>query len=242
MINNIIKKVINELKDNKNKLKEMEKIDRKYNNIIINLEDVIKYIENYKDMPIEKKNQKIIAIYRGNPYITIDLCMQAILNNCKIFLITEDVMFGVNSLIIKIFQQNTQLIVFKNLMSTSEIIKMTNEVDRIMVIGDITRYQILRKNIEKIEFKPYNNIAIYYDDEKFEELIENICGYADETEDDIEIYTRDVGDIAKDIFIEKVLILSEDKKLIEKAHKVLKDKTIIINKNPLEKLENKYYI
>lgn len=240
--NKIINEIILKLKNNKEQLERVEKIDKRYNNINIDLQEIIKYIENYKDKKIEKRNQKIIAIYRGNPYITIDLCMQAILSNCKIILITEDVMYGVNTIITKIFQSESELIIFKNYMSNSSIIKISDKIDKVIVIGDIGRYQTLRKSFNCIEFIPYNNIAVYLDNEKFEEIAQKICEYAEEYEDDIEFYTRNIEDISKDTFVDKVLLLTEDKKLIEKANKILKDKTILINRNPLEKLNNRLYI
>lgn len=240
--NKIIDEIISKLKKNQGELKKVEKIDKRYNNININLKEIIEYIENYKEKKIEEKNQKIIAIYRGNPYITVDLCMQAILSNCKIILIIEDVMYGVNTIITKIFQSISELIILKNCESNSSIIQISHKIDKVIVIGDVGRYQTLRKSLKNIRFIPYNNIAVYLDDDKFEEIAQKICEYAEEYEDDIECYTRNLEDISKDIFVDKVLLLTENKKLIEKANKILKDKTILINRNPLEKLSNKLYI
>ena len=241
-INKIIYKIITKLQNNKQRLKKIENMDRKYNNISISIEELIKYIENHKNKKVETKNQKIIAIYRGNPFITIDLCMQAILSNCRVTLITEDVMYGINTIITKIFQSESELIILKNCIQNSNIIEISSNMDRIIVIGDIGRYQILRKYIKNIEFIPHNNIAIYLENEKFEDIAEMLCEYAEEYEDDIEVYTTNIEDIAKDKFVDKVLLSTENKELIEKADKILKDKTIIINRNPLEKTENRYYI
>lgn len=243
MIEKIINEIISKLKENKSQLEKVEKIDKKYNNLSINFENIIKYIEHYRNEEIKEKNERIIAIYRGNPYITIDLCMQAIINNCKLVLITEDVMYGMNLLITQIFKSVVKdMIIYKNCIQNKKIIEISSKFDRILVIGDTLRYQCLRGKIKNIEFIKYNNIAIYLDDEKFEEIADKICEYGDEYEDDIEIYTENMENIAKDIFVEKVLILSENKKLIENAKKVLKDKEILINRNPLEKLINKDYI
>lgn len=247
-INEIIDNVIIKIKENKNELKKIEEIDKRYNNINIEVDNIIQYIENYRGKKIESRKENIIAIYRGNPYITIDLCIQAILYDCKVLLITEEVMYGVNAIITKIFQnilenlKMNKLITYKDCVENKSIIEKASKAHRVIVIGDAGRYQYLRKNIKNIEFKPYNNIAIYIDNEKFEGIVEKMCEYAEEYEDDIEVYRQNIEDIEKDIFIEKVLLLTEDENIIKKAKEKLITKKIIINKNPLEKLVNKYYI
>lgn len=107
-LNNIINSFKNELKKQEQVFYEMYKTDNKKCNQIIDFDKVLNLLEEYKNEKITERTEKEIVIvsYYGSPYITINLCMQALINKKAIIAIIEDKMLATNSLIISIFNRD----------------------------------------------------------------------------------------------------------------------------------------
>lgn len=107
-LNNIIKSFKNELKKQEQVFYEMYKIDNKKCNQVIDIDKILNLLDEYKKEEILNIVEKkiVVALYYGNPYITINLCMQALVNKRAIIAIIEDQMLAINSLIVSIFNRD----------------------------------------------------------------------------------------------------------------------------------------
>ena len=100
---NVINDAIKLFNENKNvlyKAYELDETDFEYEYI-----KLIKIIEEYKTRSIPKKNIGAICITDGNPYITMHLCMQAILSESVILINNQDTMNNLNRVILDIFKE-----------------------------------------------------------------------------------------------------------------------------------------
>lgn len=107
-LNNIIKSFKNELKKQEQVFYEMYKIDNKKCNQVIDIDKILNLLDEYKKEEILNIVEKkiVVALYYGSPYITINLCMQALVNKRAIIAIIEDQMLAINSLIVSIFNRD----------------------------------------------------------------------------------------------------------------------------------------
>lgn len=227
-----------ELEKNSETIKQLLKIDQKYCNIQINLEklkNVIKYLKNEK-LDI-KKEQKVIIKYNGNPCITLNLCILAIITKNIIIFDYENNMVGINFLIIQIV--NNILKKYK----TDRLIYLINEnkdADKIICIDDINQYNryLQEKNI-KIQFYSYDYIDFYSDSDEFEEIEELIYQYAENNLIPIEKYSELDIDEASQMMQKgignNVVVLTNNEKTKEIFNRKIKHKKLYINKNPFEK-------
>lgn len=106
-LNNIINSFKKELKRQEQVFYEMYKLDNRNCKQVIDFNKILNLLEEYKKENIlDKSEKKIVAVsYYGSPYITINLCMQALINKKANIAIIEDQMLAVNSLIISIFNR-----------------------------------------------------------------------------------------------------------------------------------------
>lgn len=106
-LNNIINSFKNEFKKQEQIFYEMYKLDNEKCKQVIDFNKILNLLEEYKKENIlDKSEKKIVAVsYYGSPYITINLCMQALINKKAIIAIIGDQMLAVNSLIISIFNR-----------------------------------------------------------------------------------------------------------------------------------------
>ena len=217
----------------------------------IKIKELFNIIDEYKQSEcILAEDERKIVVYKGDPYLTLHLCIQALIRRNKVLLFHEKFMLGVNEIIIKIFNNVLKSYNIYNLINeisnytVKEIKKIENYFDEIIVIGDTTSYQALEN--DSIKFYPYNNIMLYCDTKELEKLQEAIFIYANENQYEIEIlYEENIDDIINiinsDVFVNVAVLLTRNPQNKEKFEKNIKDKEIYVNDNPFKKEVGKVY-
>lgn len=252
-------KLLNEILDvlkesilaNSNLIMEANKEDVKINKRQVKIIDFINIVDSYrKNECILNDDERKIVIYKGDPYLTLHLCLQSLTQRTKILLMQEGFLPGVNEVLIKIFKKVLQDYKIYNLIdeikySLEEFNEIKYLFDEIIIIGNSTIYQILEKN-EKIKYYPYNNIGLYCDSDELLKLQEAIFIYANENEYEIEIYYEDDIDkviemINYDQMKNIAILLTQNNMHKEKFENEIKNKMIVINENPFKQEANSMY-
>lgn len=146
------KKILNDIyffiKENTDEIKKSNRIDLQFNNFKISLDKIIQIINKYKiKTPSDNFNNKTIAItYYGDPYITFNLCLEAIKTKTRIILLIEDKnlilnLFFVN-LINEVLQEHNiyNLISICNVVNREEIAKNCSKFTKLICIGNELEY------------------------------------------------------------------------------------------------------
>ena len=247
-------KIIEEYKDsiieNKDTLLELYKIDKEVSEKFINLDTIISLLDSYKNEKINKnKKQVIVASFYGNPYITINLCMQALLQNRGTIIAIKDVMLGTNTLLVKLFNDVLkshkigEMIYLKNnyLKNNLGIEELKNIEDRITYtycIGNSnTFYKLYKSNVKNLKYIPFKNTALFVNNEKFEELKYELYKYCTKNSIEIEIYDDVdvfIDCVNVDKSLEMAIVISDSKKEINKCKQNIKNLKVFINKNPFK--------
>ena len=227
LYNAMLSSIQREIVNHKSELKEIEKIDLKYDKINIQINNLLDIIEEYKGKEIEKRKEKITYICNGNPYIVLNLIMIAIIKGLDIKINIDNVMTGVNKYILKLINN----ILKKNKIDIK--IELTQNIDgeKLIFIERINDFNISKNTKKEVCFVAYQGIDIYSESEEFEELYEKIYNYAIDMNIDIDIF-EDEG-------IEAMLKYGKgSKKLILTNREEIKDqykyKDIYINENPFK--------
>ena len=247
----LINKINKEIKLNEETIKKMNDIDSKYYDMKINIEsiiDILKIFKNYKT-----KNQNVtkntLTIASGNPYITIAICMKAIIENRNQIIDIDQRMLAVNTILVSIIQKvikenNKKLeIKIENDISQEKINK--NNIEIIEIIDNIEKYKELKENIKsKIDIKNIHllDIELYTDTEELKELQDTIYDSCTENFIGIEIYEeKNINEL-----IDKVskigdknwlVILSKEPNISEEEIKQKTNyKKVTINKNPFKEI------
>ena len=230
-----------ELKDREIEIEERLAIDFKYSKMKVSLEMLEKVVNTLKDEKLDiNQEQKGLIRYNGNPCITLNLCILAILTKTIIILDFNNYMIGINKLIIEMI--NEQLYKYK----TDELIffieenKQVKELNKIICIDDINKYNsYLRQGITNAKFYSYEYIDFYYDNEELEDLIKMVYQYAESEQIPIESYSElDLDNAVKMIqngIGAKILLLTNSNETKKIFRNNIKNKKIYINKMPFEK-------
>lgn len=221
------------IKQNTQTIEELLKIDNQYNKTKINVNMLIEVIQKLKYEELEVQGeQKIRIIYNGNPYITMNLCILAILTQNMIILDYEENFHGTNSFIIQVVNNllKNKLIYFPN-----EEIK----ADKIICIDDINKYNsyLHQANIN-IKFYSYNYIDFYSDCDEYEEIQDLIYKYADENQIPIEVYSELEATLAIQMMKKGlgkiVVVLTNNNEIKQIFRENITTKELFINKNPFK--------
>ena len=236
---NIILELKNKIKENQNIISELLKIDYKYCKIKTTIEILEKVLNSFENEKIDIKQQQTILInYNGDPKITLNLGMLAILTKNTIILENNKNMLGVNRFIVEIINNTLKKYQTDKLIYLSENYTEEN-IDKIICIDDINRYNkyLIDKN-EKVKFYSFNYLDLYRDSEEFEEIEELIYQYAETAQTNVESYSElDVNTAIQMISTglgTEVVLLTLNEKTKEIFEKNIKNKKIYINKNPFE--------
>ena len=246
--NNILNATIESIKDNKNVFLSLNKEDNEVAYFHFDVNKLIEILKKYKNKCIAKKGKKTLLIsHYGNPYITAMLCVESLMNNSEIIIGIENLCYGVNKGIVRVFNnvlkeyKIDRQIDLKNNLLNQEIEKMS--IDKIICLGIFNTYEDY-KNISKfeIEFIPLYNLFLYYDSEEYDELVEKIRIYSIDNFFEVEIldYEEDFEEVLYIKNFEKryfSVLLSKD---IEKQHLFKendKSKILCINENPFKNFE-----
>lgn len=251
IFNKILDEILIEINNNEDIIEVMNKIDGDFYSININNNTFVNIINKYKNRKVTQKEKttNTLALYYGNLYITINLCLEAIRSNTRIFIGIEDMQLGMNKLIINIINTILKnykifnLIKLENLLSIKEIEEKSKEVDNIICIGNKDLYYIyLKKGIKKLNFYPYNNTDLYCDSKDFEELKYLIYNYAYENNLELELYDDlDINKVINNINNYgqkyKSVILTSNKKNAETFIRKIKSEKIYVNENPFKDMD-----
>lgn len=246
----IIKRIIINLKENKNIIRKLNEQDKKHYDFELNLEKLIEIVTNNQYMEINQNNKNIFVISLGNPYVTMLVCLEAILAGCKLFLDVNEICYGVNKGIVGVINRSLNdlkidnSIIMCNNFKTKDI--QQKNIDKIICLGDNNSYMIYRK-MKDVEVKhiPLFNIKLYYDDEQYDDLVKQIYNYAIDNFFEIEIFDND-EDFKEVVNIINIcpekncsVFLSKDEKKQDIFKNKIKDGIICINENPFKKFEYK---
>lgn len=246
-LNKIIREFKEELTENKEKIIEIYKVDSKNCMQSINFDTMLDILKTYENEQISKKNKKtiIVALYYGNPYITINLCIQALLQKKAIIVVTCDSLLGINKFIINIFNtilkkyRINSIIKLFNCVKIDEIKKIGKYIDKIICIGNTNLYyQLKKQEIEKLEYIPFKNTAIYCDEDEYSQLQFELYNYLTKIGIEAEICEEDIEEFIEYVNLnnelENIVILSKSNEVIQKAKQKIKKHKIYINENPLK--------
>lgn len=227
-----------EIEEHNQIIEELLKIDKKYSKTKINLKLLKEVIERLKDEKLEIQNeQKIVITYNGAPYITLNLCILAILTKNIIILDYGDNWKGINSFLL----QTVNNVLKKYKTDNLTYIKDNNQnySDKIICIDDINKYNsfLLEKNT-KVKFYSFNYIDFYRDCNEYEEIEELMQQIAEENQIPIEIYSelenKDAVKMIKNGFGKIVVVLTNNEETRQIFEENIKNKKIYINKNPFK--------
>ena len=232
-----------QLEKQENEIKELLKLDYKYSKMKIDLKEfknILHQLEN-ETLDISNKEQKVVIKYNGNPYITLNLSVLALLTRTIIKLDCNQCMYGTNSIIVKTI--NNVLADF----CTDKLIDLEYEsiteenIGKIIIIDDINQYNLykLHKNINA-KFYCHNYIDFYEEGYEFEDIAELIYQYGENNQIHIESYSELEAEKALNMILKNglgkaIVILSTNDKTKQLFQNNIKGKKIYINKNPFEK-------
>ena len=249
---NLLNKIIKRMKEEEKNIYKANQIDRKHYKMKVNVNRFIQIAETIKDKDIgEFTDKNVMITHNGNPYMTYILAIKAICSNTNLEICVNETMLGTNSVIATIIEEVLKELKIKThiaIIRTLDIQTLKNQKNiSIIVLQDKAQYsQLLRAKVPNVVYKPIYNVALYIDDEEFEEIQQDIIQYCDENFIEIEIYdAEDVEDAIEQLEAdnegEYALILTKQKVDMDKI-KELKEKEnidIYINKNILIDLEER---
>lgn len=254
----LLKEILYELKkkivEKKDLITVANKEDIKVSKKQVKIKELLKIVESYENSEcVMNSDERKIIVYKGDPYVTLHVCLQALTLRNKILLVQNNFMFGVNEVLIKIIEtifneyKISNLITHSNDYDAKEIISFKKMFDQIIIIGDTTMYQQLQDE-EGIEVKyyPYNNICIYSDNTEFNKLQEAIFIYANENQYEMEVlYEDNVEDVIHEInandFIDTAILLTKNAESEELFKVMIENKQVYVNDNPFKREVGKIY-
>ena len=152
-MNKIINESIKWFNENKNvlwKAYEADKSDFEYEYI-----KLIKIIESYKEKEIKKEDCGLICITDGNPYITMHLCMQAMLSESLILICNQNEMNNLNKTIIRICKEISNFAPrFEKSITAEKLYLFTeNGREKIIVFNNKKKYEVYKSFDLPVAFK-----------------------------------------------------------------------------------------
>ena len=242
----IMTSVIELIKDNKSILEKIKKEDYDVISFEVDIDKIINILkENINRKKSDLSSAKVLAKHYGNPYLTTLICVESLVNNSSVTIGIEDLCLGVNKAIVKIFNDifaENKLgirINLKNNMTKNEI--ENSNFDKIICLGNSSSYSELRrikgpivKNI------PLFSMALYYDSEKFKDLVKNIVNFSDKNFYEIEVFDdeEEFDDViymintSNDVYYS--VILSEDRFKQNEFKNKIQSEVICVNENPFK--------
>lgn len=252
LLNSILYDLKKALVEKNNLIMGANKEDVKINKKQVKIKEFLKIIDLYQNSEcVLSLDERKIIVYKGDPYLTLHICMQALTQRNKVLLLHDNFMVGVNEVLVNIINNVlkeyniTNLISNSNDYSIKEIEQLSELFDNMVVIGDSTTYQALNVKINK-KFYPYNNLAIYCDEKEYEKLQEAIFIYSNENQYEIEVlYEDNIDDVIESInsdqFINVAILLTQNNEIENEFKNRIKGKEIFINENPFKQEVGKIY-
>lgn len=241
-----MEKIVDEIKETFLKEKQgiYEAMSKDYNEDDMKIEynKFLNVFEKIEQQGVKlNKNKTITIIYNGNPYISLEICIRGILNNCNIILISDSMMENVNREIINIMLhyiqiKNFNLVIKRYTDIEIEKVAVSNKItDKILFLGDKRIFRKLKaKTNIPIIYNGFGSIIIYTDDEdEFEEQIYDVKNYAIDNNIIVNMFNEDIDEdiksINKDGDNDICIIFSNDIEKIKKFQENVNANHILIN-------------
>ncbi len=247
---NLLNKIIKRMKEEEKNIYKANQIDKQHYKMKVNINRFIQIAENIKEKDMgEFTDENVIITHNGNPYMTYLLAIKAICSNTNLTICVNETMLGTNSVIAKIIEEvlkELKIDIHITVIRTLDIETLKKEI-KIIVLQDKAQYsKLLKAKIQNVYYRPIYNVALYIDDEEFEDIQQDIIRYCDENFIEIEIYdAKNIEDAIEQLEAdnegEYALILTKQKIDMDKI-KEMKEKENIeinINKNILTDLEER---
>lgn len=245
----IINELINTINDNKEIIEKIAEKDNQLYKFDFNIDQLREILNSYKQRRIKDvPHSKILISHYGNPYISVMLCLEAIINHSEMTIAIEDFCYGLNKSMIKIINdilkeyRISMQIILENNLTNADIKK--KGIDKIVCLGNSNSYMNIRDLKEKqVKYIPLFNILLYYDSDDYIELVDDIQEYAmqnfyeiqifdeeEEFEDIIYMMNHDVNKYCS-------VLLSKDEEKQRIFRESVNAQIICINENPFKRFK-----
>lgn len=245
----IVSSIIELMEENPRTLKQLKMQDDEVCKVDFESSKCIELLKRYENQKLETEEKKhILVSHYGNPYVTVLLCMEALLHNVQLTIAIEDIAYGLNKMIVKMAnlaleeRGSQRRIDFCYQMTNAEIEKM--EVEKVVCLGNSNTYEIFRDLQNKeVKYVPLFNVVVYYDDDRYEELVQNMVEYTEHNFYEIEVFneTDDIEEVLYEITESQeqycAVILSKDAEKQEKFKEQVKARIVCVNENPFKKFK-----
>ena len=248
----LLNKMIKIIKEQEININKANKIDKKHYKMKVHVNKLLQLTESLKEKDIgEFAYKNVVIVHNGNPYMTYILAIKAICSNTNIDICVSETMLATNLIIVQLLNE---ILKEMKIQINIEVIRILDtktlekEKDKkIIVLQDKAEYsRLLKQNIPDVYYKPIYNVALYIDNEEFEEIKQDIIKYCDENFIEIEIYEADnvedaILQMEADNEGEYALILTKEKVDLNKIQEIKEKENIeiYINKNVISKLEER---
>lgn len=243
----IIRDWKSEIKENKKVFEKLNKLDYQYNKKIVYIDKVIEAIDLYKDCVVcEKETKNVMVIYYGDPYTTVQLCLEALLNCQRLNIVIEEVCLGINKLLIELYKTVLKdykiydIVSFNNYNGKNSLERNKDVIDKVYCLGDENVYNTCRHIQDlHIEYISFDNISIYCENEELYELAKDTFEYCYENGIEAEIFDEMSFDETIN-YLNKYkksyysLILTKNKEYIERFKNEVDSKFVFANENPFK--------
>lgn len=243
----IVRDLKSEIKENKKEIEKLNQLDYQYNKKVVYIDKIIEMIDTFFDKKIcEKETKNFVVAYYGDPCVTVQLCLNAILNCQMVNLIIDELCYGVNKLIVELYIEILKeyrlfdIVSFNNYESKDSLEAVKESIDKVYCLGNKNLYTVCKHISDlEIEYVPFNVIDIYCEDEELYDLARDIFNYCYENGVESEIHE----DMSFDETIETLneygenycsIILTKNKEYMERFKKEVKSKYVFVNENPFK--------
>lgn len=245
----IVNGMIELMKENQRMLKQLKMKDDEVCKVDFESSKCIELLKRYENQKLENEEKMhILVSHYGNPYVTALLCMEALLHNMQLTIAVEDIAYGLNKTIVKMAnlaleeRGSQRRIDFCYQMTNAEIEKM--EVEKVVCLGNSNTYEIFRDIQDKeVKYVPLFNVVVYYDDCRYEELVQNMVEYTERNFYEMEVFneTDDFEEVLYEITESQAqycaVILSKDAKKQAKFREQVKAPIVCVNENPFKRFK-----
>lgn len=248
-------KLLNEIKNvfikDKQLLEEITNIDFKKWRKKIDLDKFIEIVDTYKQEVDRSKTlenvqqtqyiEKMVVSFYGNPYVALNMCIQAIIYQKQLLLETGEFILSTNQFIVKMINQILEENHLpKLLIHCIEILDKKAIIEKEIKTIIIGAIQKKAEYLGKYKYVPYNEYILYCLDEDLEELNRSIYDYASDNFFEVEVLDEeDIEEAIRIINLKKdciAVILTKDKNLQNVFKKEIRNK-LYMNENPFSKEE-----
>ena len=183
----------------------------------------------------------MVVSFYGNPYVALNMCIQAIIYQKQLLLETGEFMLSTNQFIVKMINQILEENHLpKLLIHCIEILDKKAIIEKEIKTIIIGAIQKKAEYLGKYKYVPYNEYILYCLDEDLEELNRSIYDYASDNFFEVEVLDEeDIEEAIRIINLKKdciAVVLTKDKNLQNVFKEKIKNK-LYINENPFSKEE-----